>query len=167
MSEGPPSAADSVSTNNEAVSLDRTSRARGTTPILELPPHLVPRMYTLRKDEYEELLARGATRLMCETFELQFTPDVGIAWADQDIFDEFAGEGAWSLDGEDLDGSQFIEDLLEDAVVFQLYSLYGNRSPERWETVEATPGVWETRLVGDVACQTMHDADAAGNEGDD
>lgn len=74
-------------------------------------------MYALRKDE--ELLARGATRLMCETFELQFTPDAGIvAWADQDLFDEFTGDGVkrgdrWKnrlgrrveLDGEDVDGS--------------------------------------------------------------
>ncbi|KAF4574248.1 hypothetical protein EYR40_006038 [Pleurotus pulmonarius] len=176
-----PSAADSVSTNNEAVNLDRTSQPRGTTPLLEVPPQLVPRMYTLREDEYEELLARGATRLMCETFELQFTPDIGIvAWADQDLFDEFTGEGMkrgdrWKirlgrrveLDVEDLDGSQFIEDFLEDAVVFPLYLPYGSRSPERWETVEVTPGVWETRLVGDVGDQAPQDADSAVNEADD
>ncbi|KAG9219699.1 hypothetical protein CCMSSC00406_0005979 [Pleurotus cornucopiae] len=171
---------DSISTNNEALNPDRTSHPRGTTPLLDVRPHLIPPMYVSREDEYEELLARGATRLMCGTFELQFRPRVGIiAWADQNIFDEFTGEGMkkgdrWKirlgrciqLDEEDLDGSQFVEDFLEDAVLFPLQFPLSNRVAERWETVEVTPGVWETRPMLDVDDQCVQD-DAEGDVGED
>ncbi|KAF4574249.1 hypothetical protein EYR40_006037 [Pleurotus pulmonarius] len=171
---------DSISTNNEALNADRTSHPRGITPLLDVRPHLIPPMYVSREDEYEELLARGATRLMCETFELQFVPDVGIvAWADQNIFDEFTGEGMetgdeWKirlgrcvqLDEEDLDGSQFVEDFLEDAVLFPLHFPLSNRVAERWETVEVTPGVWETRLMLDVDDQRVQGGADGGEDGD-
>ncbi|KAJ7706137.1 hypothetical protein B0H17DRAFT_1325858, partial [Mycena rosella] len=89
-----------------------------------------PRQYYSDKGEYEQLRQRGASRLMCETFHLEFHADVGIiAWADGDIYEEFAGplmqEGDfWKimlgrrivLEDDDPDGSEFIEALLEDAV---------------------------------------------------
>jgi hypothetical protein len=40
---------------------------------------------------------------------------------------------------------QFIEGLLEDALLFPLRSDMSNRTQERWETVEETPGIWVTR----------------------
>lgn len=136
-------------------------------------------MYVSREDEYEELLARGATRLMCETFELQFTLGGIVAWADQNIFDEFTGSGMkkgdrWKiclgrriqLDEEDLDGSQFVEDFLEDAVLFPLHFPLSNRVAERWETVEVTSGVWETRPMLDVDDQRVQGG-ADGDAGED
>ncbi|KAJ7665266.1 hypothetical protein DFH06DRAFT_923309, partial [Mycena polygramma] len=103
--------------------------------------------------EYEELRRRGATRLMCETFNLEFSSDTGIiAWADDDIYTEFARPlmqrgDFWKimlgtrvrLDEDDPDGSAFVEALLEDALVFPL------SSGGKWETVEESPGIWVTR----------------------
>ena len=93
-------------------------------------------------DEYTQLLRRGATRLMCETFYLEFTKEDGIfAWADQNLYEEFSGPlmlpgDFWKihlgrrieLDEDDLDGGQFLEELLEDALYF------ANRLIP-WETV--------------------------------
>jgi hypothetical protein len=105
-------------------------------------------------DEYTQLLRRGATRLMCETFHLEFTKEDGIfAWADQNLYEEFAGPlmqpgDFWKihlgrrieLDEDDLDGAQFLEELLEDALYFASHLI-------PWETVEETPGIWVTRLA--------------------
>ena len=91
---------------------------------------------------------------MCETFHLEFMKEDGIfAWADQNLYEEFSGPlmlpgDFWKihlgrrieLDEDDLDGGQFLEELLEDALYF------ANRLIP-WETVEETPGIWVTRLV--------------------
>ncbi|KAJ7181698.1 hypothetical protein C8R43DRAFT_277534 [Mycena crocata] len=91
---------------------------------------------------------------MCETFHLEFHPDVGIvAWADGDSYDDFSGplmqEGdLWEimlgrrvkLDEDDADA--FMEALSEDALVFPLLSTC------QWETVEESPGIWVTRTTG-------------------
>jgi hypothetical protein len=96
---------------------------------------------------------------MCETFSLEFKKATGIvAWADPTLYETFAGPAMqkgdfWKihlgrrieLDEDDLDGSQFLEDLLEDAVLFPLRSDLSNRTHERWETVEERPGIWVTR----------------------
>lgn len=93
---------------------------------------------------------------MCETFHLEFHSDVGIvAWADGDIYEEFAGPlmqkgDFWkvmlgrriTLEEDDPDGSAFIEALLEDALLFPLVSTC------KWETVEESPGIWVTRALG-------------------
>jgi hypothetical protein len=92
---------------------------------------------------------------MCETFNLEFDTDTGIiAWADGDLYDEFAGPlmqmgDFWKiflgrrieLDEEDLDGSLFIEAVLEDVLIFPLIS------GSKWETVEESPGIWVTRPI--------------------
>ena len=106
-----------------------------------------------------ELLQRGATRLMCEAFHLEYTYDKGIfAWADSKLYEEFAGPTMkvgdfWKihlgrrvmLDDDDLDGSAFIEGLLEDALYFPLRGEGSERKFEKWETVQET-GIWVTRL---------------------
>ncbi|KAJ7038155.1 hypothetical protein C8F04DRAFT_370444 [Mycena alexandri] len=143
-------------TSNEEF-FDRVSAPRGDTPLRDLERYLLPSHMSPRdSDEYEQLRRRGATRLMCETFHLQFDPDTGIiAWADGDIYDEFSGplmrEGDFwkimlgrriQLDDDDPDGSGLIETLLEDALLFPL------PNDCRWETVEESPGIWVTRKPG-------------------
>lgn len=85
----------SVSTNGVAIHPDRSLVPRGNTPLLDLDPadnHILPEGYRGRETEYFQLLKRGATRLMCETFHLEFTYKDGIfAWADTNIYDEFSG----------------------------------------------------------------------------
>ncbi|KAJ6503510.1 hypothetical protein C8R47DRAFT_937322, partial [Mycena vitilis] len=136
----------------------RVSQPRGDTPLREDEPYFLPSFYAKKpkpdgQNEYEELRRRGATRLMCETFHLEFDPDTGIiAWADGDIYDEFAGPlmqkgDFWKimlgrrieLDEDDPDGSAFMEAVLEDALVFPIISGC------KWETVEESPGIWVTR----------------------
>jgi hypothetical protein len=150
-----------VSIDTDAINSDRSLEARGTTPLLEIrldvpPPDGWP---SARRKEYRSLLQRGASRLMCETFHLEFDPKSGIiAWADQDIYEEFSGpamlEGDFwkiylgrrvTLDEDDYDGSQLIEGILEDAVLFPLRSSFSHRITERWDTFEESPGIWVTR----------------------
>ncbi|KAF5329571.1 hypothetical protein D9619_009340 [Psilocybe cf. subviscida] len=155
----------SVSTTNLAIHPDRSLVPRGDTPLGGIDPNCnpsgsPPEEYHGRKDEYLQLLQRGATRLMCETFHLEFTHTGGIyAWADADIFDEFSGplmkQGHfWKihlgrrirLEEDDIDGSVFIESLLEDAVVFPMRVEGCSKTHEQWETKQETRGVWVTRL---------------------
>ncbi|KAJ7837587.1 hypothetical protein B0H14DRAFT_2791282 [Mycena olivaceomarginata] len=143
-------------TSNEAFNLDRLSGPRGDTPLRDDGQNsLPPSLYLSRQVEYEELRQRGATRFMCETFNLEFDADDGItAWADGDIYDEFAGPlmqtgDFWKimlgrriqLGDDDPDGSLFMEALLEDALIFPLVSEY------KWETIEESPGIWATRPI--------------------
>ncbi|KDQ51942.1 hypothetical protein JAAARDRAFT_198606 [Jaapia argillacea MUCL 33604] len=138
----------SLATDFEDMNSDRQIAPRGTTPLRQighLPQH---KDYSAR--EYRALLTRGATPEMCECFSLTFDSDTGIvAYADQDLFDEFSGPGMrpshiWKihlgrrvvLDADDLEGSRFIEDLLEEALYFVA---------DPWETVQEVPGVWVTR----------------------
>ena len=113
------------STINQAIHHDRSLVPRGNTPLLEdngiLLRHPPPVEYRQknREDEYKELLRRGATRIMCETFHLEFSQQHGIyAWADPQLFEEFSGPEMengdfWkihlgrriSLDEDDEDGS--------------------------------------------------------------
>lgn len=92
---------------------------------------------------------------MIVTFRMTFDDKNGIvAWADDTLFDTFSGPGmklgdTWNimlgrrikLDADDLDGSVFIDDLLEETVVNPLYPGYPT-----WETVrDVYPNVWVTR----------------------
>ncbi|KAI0061838.1 hypothetical protein BV25DRAFT_1826124 [Artomyces pyxidatus] len=159
----------STTTDNDMLKSERQCAPRGTTPLLEMDQRhaRVPDIYLHnssvglsvdRSEEYYALRARGATKLMCETFKLEYSPAAGIvAWADQTLFNEFSGPGmkhgdSWKiclgrcleLDEDDIDGSAFIEDLLEDAMLFPLA-----HSDElgHWETV-LDPGLlrtWVTR----------------------
>ncbi|KAF8883874.1 hypothetical protein CPB84DRAFT_178281 [Gymnopilus junonius] len=85
-----------------------------------------------REEECWELIRHGATQLMCKAFYLQFSYAEDIyAWADDEIFSECSGSllrpgDVWkahlgrpiSFDADDLDGSAFIEGLLEDALLY-------------------------------------------------
>jgi hypothetical protein len=99
---------------------------------------------------------------MCETFNLEFSEKDGIfAWADEDIYEQFSGPAMlkgdfWKihlgrrieLDEDDLDGSMFIEGLLEDVLLYPpRWCTVNKRRKEVWETVEETPGIWVTRLM--------------------
>jgi hypothetical protein len=101
---------------------------------------------------------------MCETFHLSYTHETGIvAWADGDIYEAFSGPAMqkgdfWKihlgrqieLDEDDFDGSQFLEGLLEDVLLFPMASYVGDRAEGRWETVEESPGIWVTRPKADM-----------------
>ncbi|KAJ7169922.1 hypothetical protein C8R46DRAFT_217992 [Mycena filopes] len=153
--------------SNEGYNPDRVSTPRGGTPLRELEQYVLPpnsSPYSIDSDEYEQLRRRGATRLMCETFHLQFDSDTGItAWADGDLYDEFSGPlmqqgDFWKimlgrriqLDDDDLDGSGFMEALLEDVLLFPLPNF-------QWETVEDSPGLWVTRKPADVSADSESD----------
>ncbi|KAJ7581652.1 hypothetical protein C8J56DRAFT_1056630 [Mycena floridula] len=147
-------------TTSEAAHDDRVTAPRGNTPTLAIEIGFVPAEYSKawpgRAEEYRELLRRGATRLMCETFHLEFNNQHGIvAWADSDLYETFSGPSMqvgdfWKiylgrsieLDSDDFDGSQFIEDLVED-----IHN--GQHGHGRWRTTEEAPGIWATRLFGD------------------
>jgi hypothetical protein len=151
-----------ATTDTQAIDSERSSVPRGNTPLLEVDEDFSPPLEYKRSriQEYMELLKRGATRLMCETFHLEYTYDKGIfAWADPLLYEEFAGPAMrkgdfWKiqlgrrvlLDDDDLDGSAFLEGLLEDALYFPLRGNGGDHKFEKWETVEETSGIWVTRL---------------------
>ena len=108
---------------------------------------------------------------MCETFHLSFSEEDGIiAWADNDIYNRFSGPAMlkgdfWKihlgrrveLDEDDLDGSMFIEGLLEDVLLYphQWYTMEKYRK-EAWETVEESFGIWITRMI---SARAMADSD--------
>ena len=99
---------------------------------------------------------------MCETFHLSFSEQGGIiAWMDGDIYEQFSGPEMlkgdfWKihlgrrieLDEDDLDGSMFIEGLLEDVLLYPpQWSTVKRYRNEVWETVEESHGIWITRLM--------------------
>lgn len=151
---------------------DRSLVPRGNTPLLDVGyDFAIPDEYKWtyagnlgqdRSNEYRELLMRGATEDMCTTFHLEFTYEGGIyAWADPQLYEEFTGPPMqvgdfWkihlgrriTLDEGDLDGSLFVENLLEDAVLFRA----------RWETKEETPGIWVTRLTAHTPADPNYDS---------
>jgi hypothetical protein len=108
---------------------------------------------------------------MCETFHLEYTEVKGIhAWADWEIYHHYAGPHMekgdfWKihlgrrveLDEEDLDGSMFIEDLLEDALMYPMRSKTCERTYDKWETIEEIPGIWLTRLQAHKEDDLDHD----------
>jgi hypothetical protein len=118
---------------------------------------------------------------MCETFHLEFNEESGIvAWADGDLYTQFAGPAMqqadfWKihlgrrikLDDDDLDGSQFLEDLLEDAILFPLRTSGSNRFHERWEIVEESPGIWVTRPMGELEVEDIDNSDDPDENGSD
>lgn len=106
-----------------------------------------------------QLLARGATQDMIDTFHLTFTDLDGIyAWADDELFNEFSGDGmkegdTWkiylgrriTLEEDDLDGSLFIETLIEEAVLFPQDPSLVDPTLMQWKTYKESPGVWITK----------------------
>ena len=109
---------------------------------------------------------------MCKTFHLSFSEQDGIiAWADSDIYEQFSGPAMlkgdfWKialgrrveLDEDDLDGSMFIEGLLEDILLYPPeWSTMKEYRNEGWETIEESPGIWITRLI---SARIMGDSDS-------
>lgn len=153
----------SQTTENQSLSYDRQLTPRSTTSLRDIPPHFhnilmqtMPEEYRSRHVEYIALIRRGATPRMCETFHLEFDKKQGIyAWADDDIFNTFSGSGMvegdrWrirlgcriQLDPLDPDGSEFMEDLLEEALFYPVH----NEGVE-WVTIRAPTGEWVTQPV--------------------
>lgn len=123
-------------------------------------------------EEYVALMTRGATRKMCERYHLEFTMDQGIvAWADSEIYEVYAGPvmrkgDFWKihlgrsidLDFEDIDGSEFVNDLLEEVLMYPL-----SFAEKGWETVEESPGIWVTRPV-DMNNDVKQDEEDSGDD---
>ncbi|GLB45708.1 hypothetical protein LshimejAT787_2600410 [Lyophyllum shimeji] len=157
--------------NEASNDTDRDQVPRGTTPLRDVGPFRPLPGYSL--EDYEALLQRGATRLMIETFNLEYSHENGIfAWADSTLYSEFAGPKMqrgdfwkiqlgrrFDLDEDDLDGSLFVEGILEEAILFPEIGQAG-----KWETVEERPGIWVTRMVNSRDCQ---DGDMDEDEGED
>lgn len=139
------------STENQAIHYDRSLVPRGNTPLL--PDSLFDRYpplaeYRSREGEYKELLRRGATRIMCETFHLEFSLQGGIyAWADPQLFEESAGPAMkkgdfWkihlgrrvSLDQDDEDGSAFIDGLRCSSLTVGRRLNVRSRNGKPWKT---------------------------------
>lgn len=163
-----------VYTHSDMLNSDRSRIQRCNTPLLDITPavSVPPAMYYYRAEEFRALLRRGVTRLMCETFHLEFSNINRIfAWADEDIYEQFSGPAMqhgdfWKihlgrrieLDEDDLDGSMFIEGLLEDVLFYPSYSSTVERQhKEAWETVKESPGIWVTRLM---VSRKMADSDS-------
>ncbi|KNZ76656.1 hypothetical protein J132_09189 [Termitomyces sp. J132] len=161
---------------------DREQTPRSTTPLLSIPRVIRP-LPGYSYDQHEPLLQRGATRLMIETFNLEFNQDKGIfAWADSALYKEFAGPKMlkghfweiqlgrrFDLDEDDLDGSVFVEGILEDVIMFPGKGGDG----AQWETAEESPGIWVTQMVktarneeGSEESEEEGDGEADGMEGD-
>ncbi|KAL0563936.1 hypothetical protein V5O48_018122, partial [Marasmius crinis-equi] len=146
---------------------------RSATPLLEvdparLRPDTVAYGYDDSLTEYKALLERGATRLMCETFSLQYSDDSGIVLemtANEELLDTWAGRSivdagceSWRvflgreihLSSDDLDGSTYLEDFLEEAL------LYGAKAPglNSEEVVDTPELYWTTEQVGDGSWET-------------
>ncbi|KDQ11796.1 hypothetical protein BOTBODRAFT_57206 [Botryobasidium botryosum FD-172 SS1] len=152
----------SVCIDEEGLHPDRRVAPRGTTPLLEIPPNFageIPHIYAhTRIAEYEALLARGATREMCITFRLSFDYATGITarlCKGDRLWTEFSGPAmaahdAWVvclgrrivLEPNDLDGSKFLEELLEEAVLFPVCS--------KWETEQQKEWIWTTTKEGNI-----------------
>jgi hypothetical protein len=125
--------------------------------------------------------SRGATRLMCETFHLEFNHKNGIvAWADGDIYDVFSGPQMkpgdfWKiqlgrciqLDPDDFDGSLFLEDFLEEVLLYPMRSTLSARTKERWETVQEAPRIWVTRPMADLEKGVSEGSDELDNNTSD
>lgn len=156
----------SVSTDNALLRSDRQRAPRGSTPLLDIDPSRIP--YSDRTETHLALLARGATRLMCETFQLDYSPASGIvAWADEELFAEFSGPAMqhgdrWKiylgrcllLEADDNDGRAFIEELVEEAMLFPTTR---SDEVERWETVLEASRVWVTRPTTGIRANSNSD----------
>lgn len=123
---------------------------RGTTPLAQLPP-LPLGLCPDCDSSYGILRSCGATFAMIEKYRLDWDPNVGIvAWADQDLFDEFACTEMhelghrWKLHlgrrlhlaRTDLDGSSFLGKFLADVT-----------DCDKLETVREAKEVWLTRAT--------------------
>ncbi|KAG7094514.1 hypothetical protein E1B28_005345 [Marasmius oreades] len=154
---------------------------RSITPLLDidparLHPETVAYGFEGRLYEYEALLTRGATRLMCETFNLSYSDETGIVLEMKDpdlddLFQEWAGDRivsseceSWKiflgreihLADDDVDGSEYVNDFLEDALLFD------RDSSVQWKTTEVRTGAWETK--GDLS-EGRDDCENVQNDG--
>ncbi|KAF5329816.1 hypothetical protein D9619_009330 [Psilocybe cf. subviscida] len=141
----------SITTTSLSIHPDRRLMPRATTPLREvdsacnpIPPLEYrrstsnwPKISPDRTEEYMQLLKRGANQIL-EAF-------AGPLMQRGDFWKIHLGRQI-QLDADDVDGSVFIEDLLEDAVMFPMRVEGCTKTHERWETKEETPGIWVTRL---------------------
>ncbi|KAF8322302.1 hypothetical protein DL93DRAFT_2223885 [Clavulina sp. PMI_390] len=153
----------SMSTEDENQISDRQMAPRGDTPIFQDAVDMSEehRPFDVSSEQYSQLIGRGASREMILQFQLHFEEQSGIfAWADQDLFDMYSTEvmaegDTWKIalgrhivrNHDDLDGSMFIEELLDEILRW---------STHQWETVKDGDSSWVTRpkapensLVGD------------------
>ncbi|KZV86810.1 hypothetical protein EXIGLDRAFT_774282 [Exidia glandulosa HHB12029] len=126
----------------------RLPHPRGTTPLLGVAVDAAPVSFSGTFEAYRALLQRGATPAMVELFRLQWSADNGIvAYATPDLFHDWAGPAmergdVWkialgrkiTLDENDVDGSRWIRDFLDEFL-----------SSSAWETVRERHGEWVTR----------------------
>lgn len=151
---------------------DRILHPRGTTPTLRRVAVSMPSEW-LGRDiwEYNALRFRGATHDMINLFQMEFTHESGIvAWADDELYDRFSGSAVlkgdqWkimlgrciALEPDDVDGSRFLEDLLEDAVVRPINRL--------WETYRITnTRIWVTQPIRNSAIRRHSESDSSDSE---
>ncbi|THU96923.1 hypothetical protein K435DRAFT_965701 [Dendrothele bispora CBS 962.96] len=164
---------DNDTTISAAYCQDRSLKPRGDTPLPENHPvDDVPWPYrTSHVDEYTQLRRRGATVEMCKTFSLSFDNDQGVtAELTPQIKETFGGPemletDTWklylgrrvTLDEDDLDGSDFIIGLLEDALLFEHrhYSI----GPSQWKTVrpKGKTNLWITFPTKKHICYEVND----------
>ncbi|THU81364.1 hypothetical protein K435DRAFT_785043 [Dendrothele bispora CBS 962.96] len=173
---------DNDTTISAAYCKDRSLKPRGDTPLPEYNPIDVPWLYRpTRVDEYAQLRRRGATINMCKTFSLSFDMDQGItAELTPQIKETFGGPemletDTWMLylgrrvtpDEDDLDGSDFIIGLLEDALLFEHchYSI----GHTQWTTVrpKGKTNLWITYPTQKHVCYIYEVSDTSDDSGDD
>lgn len=146
----------SITTDDEIFQTSRNMAPRGTTPepSTSFSTIIIPQGYTDRGQEYRQLRSRGATEEMCLAFSLEFDNTTGIvAWADKRVVKNFAGASMqpgdqWGihigrcveLSDADVDGWEFISELLEEVLLFNPWG-----GLNRWSTEEETPGIWVTK----------------------
>ncbi|KAF8322301.1 hypothetical protein DL93DRAFT_2223884 [Clavulina sp. PMI_390] len=145
----------SMTTEDDLIISDRQMAPRGDTPILQdaVDASEVHRPFEIPSEHYSQLIGRGASREMIQQFQLSYDEQTGIfAWADQDLFDMYSSslmaEGdTWKIalgrqivrNYDDLDGSIFMEDLLDEILECS--------RPNEWETVKEGDDCWITRPI--------------------
>ena len=153
---------------------DHCLTPHGTTPLQYISDSSVGTLYwtcSYCHDAFIALLKRGATEVMCYKFSLEFSQEQGIvAWADKVIYKKFSRPGMqegdfWKihlgcciqLEPSDLNGSKFLQDLLEDVLIHPMLSALRKHIEHYCETVEESPGIWVTWPMGNTNPQ--HDND--------
>jgi hypothetical protein len=129
------------------------------TPLQYISDSSVGTLYwthSYRRDAFITLLNQGATEVMCYKFSLEFSQERGIVvWADKVIYEKFSRPGMqegdfWKihfgrciqLEPSDFNGSEFLQDLLEDVLIHPMLLALSKHIEHCWETVEESPGIW-------------------------
>jgi len=141
----------SVNTEDAELQSDRVLAQRGTTPLRTCyEDDKIPLNYHGSHYEYREMLRRGATRLMIATFNMGYHAETGlVVWADETLYQRWTKDPMkkgdfWKimlgrrirLSPDDLDGSEWMDDFLDD--------IFGPQAPVSYKTFEESPGIWVT-----------------------